>query len=108
MADNNSLNEGSLATDTLVEADADPIFLRGVYMIVFYFVLALSRFVVGLTAIVQFFHVLFTESPQADLLKFSNSLTRYVSALVSYLTFTSHTKPFPFTEWPSDENNRVN
>lgn len=89
-------------------SDEDPILLRFIYMVLFYVVYALSRFVVGLTAIVQFFHVLTTEAPQADLLKFSRSLTRYVSSLVEYLTFSSNEKPFPFAEWPNDERQRDN
>ena len=87
-----------------LEGDSDPIFLRLIYMIVFYFVYAVSRFVVGIVALVQFFHLLFTESPQEDLLKFSRSLGRFINGLVGYLTFTSNVKPFPFTEWPSDDN----
>ncbi|MCG8672820.1 MAG: DUF4389 domain-containing protein [Pseudomonadales bacterium] len=87
-----------------LEGDSDPILLRLIYMIAFYFVLAMSRFVVGVVALVQFFHLLFTETPQEDLLKFARSLGRFINALVGYLTFTSNEKPFPFTDWPSDDN----
>ncbi len=98
---NNSTSENS-GTD--LTNDADPILLRLVYMVLFYFVYAVSRFVVGVVAIVQFLHLLLTESPQEDLLKFSRSLTRYIAEIVKYLTFVGNVKPFPFTEWPSDEN----
>ena len=88
------------------EVDEDPILLRLVYAILFYFVYGISRFVIGIVAIVQFLHILLTEEYQEDLLRFSRSLTRYVSQIVGYLTWVSNTKPFPFTDWPSDANER--
>lgn len=86
------------------EPDEDPILLRLIYAIAFYFVYAISRFALGLVAIVQFLHILLTEEYQEDLLKFARSLTRYVSQLAAYLTWISNKKPFPFSDWPSDEN----
>ncbi|MDX1694648.1 MAG: DUF4389 domain-containing protein [Ketobacteraceae bacterium] len=88
------------------ETDEDPILLRLVYAILFYFVYAMSRFLIGVVAIVQFLHILLTEEYQEDLLRFSRSLTRYVSQIVGYMTWVSNTKPFPFTDWPSDANER--
>lgn len=87
--------------------DDDPALLRLIYAIIFYFVYSLSRFVVAAVAIFQFFHVLFTEELQPDLLKFSGSLTRYAGQLVAYVTWASHQKPFPFSDWPSEENQQV-
>ena len=87
-------------------ADEDPILLRLIYAIFFYFVYALSRFVLGIVAVVQLLHILLTEEYQQDLLCFSRSMTRFISQLVAYLTWVSNRKPFPFADWPSDGNQR--
>ena len=78
--------------------------LRLIYAIVFYFIFVLSRFVLATLAIVQFFHILLTETYQEDMMRFSRSTTRYLTQLVAYLTWVSNRKPFPFSDWPSDEN----
>lgn len=88
------------------DTDEDPILLRLVYAILFYFVYAMSRFVLGLVAVVQFLHILLTEEHQEDLMRFSRSMTRFISQLVGYLTWVSNKKPFPFSDWPSDDNER--
>ena len=88
------------------EVDEDPVLLRLIYAIFFYFVYALSRFVIGLVAIVQFLHILLTEEYQEDLMRFSRSLTRFISQIVGYITWVSNKKPFPFSDWPSDANER--
>lgn len=87
-------------------ADEDPILLRLIYAVFFYLIYALSRFVLGLVAIVQFLHILITEEYQQDLLRFSRSMTRFIAQLVAYLTWVSHRKPFPFSDWPSDCSDR--
>ena len=82
----------------------DPILLRLIYVILFYVILSLCRFVVAVVAGVQFLHVLFTEELQSDLLRFSQSLTRYIGQLAGYITWAENTKPFPFTDWPSQRD----
>ena len=88
------------------EADEDPVLLRLLYAVFFYFLYAMSRFVIGVVAIVQFLHILLTEEYQEDLMRFSRSLTRFISQAVAYMTWVSNKKPFPFSDWPSDVNER--
>lgn len=99
----NNLDQNKSSNDLPVN-DEDPILLRLVYAILFYFIYVWSRLVVGGVAVIQFLHVLLAQEPQPDLVKFSRSLNRFISQLIAYLTWTSHQKPFPFSDWPSDEN----
>ena len=99
----NDLEQDKNSND-LPNKDEDPILLRLLYAILFYFLYAWSRLVVAGIAVIQFLHVLLAQEPQPDLQKFSRSLNRFISQAIAYLTWSSHQKPFPFTDWPSDEN----
>ena len=46
---------------------------------------------------------LITTELNEQLLDFSDSLTKYVSQILFYITFKSEERPFPFSPWPSDE-----
>ena len=47
---------------------------------------------------------LITTELNEQLLDFSNSLTKYVSQILLYITFKSEERPFPFSPWPSDDD----
>lgn len=89
------------ADDALDEAD--PILLRFLYMLLFYVILALSRFVVLIVAVFQAIHTLITGAPQTDLRRFGAALSRFLQQVVAYLTWSSDHKPFPFADWPNDD-----
>lgn len=83
--------------------EADPLLLRLLYTLLFYVILALSRFVVLLVAVFQAIHTLVTGSPQTDLRRFGAALSQFLQQVVAYLTWSSDHKPFPFSDWPNEQ-----
>jgi hypothetical protein len=75
--------------------------LRGLYMLLFIFILGLTKFVVGALVIFQFFNSLFTGSANERLVDFGQNLAEYISQTVLFLCYSSEEKPFPFNDWPS-------
>ena len=77
--------------------------LRLFFMIVFGIIYGVSRLVIGVVVLIQFFHVLFTGEIREPLKSFGHSLAIYSFEIVDYLTFNTETKPFPFdADWPTE------
>jgi hypothetical protein len=75
--------------------------LRLLFMIVMGIAFAVARFVTTVVVIVQFVHVLFTGNVNERLRFFGQSLAAYIYEIVSYLTFNTEVRPFPFDkDWP--------
>lgn len=75
--------------------------LRGIFMLIFfaiahYFIILL----IAAIGLFQFGSVLFTGQLNVWLLDFGRSLSTYSQQIVSFLTYNSEQKPFPFSEWP--------
>lgn len=75
--------------------------LRGIFMLIFfaiayYFIILL----IAAIALFQFGSVLLTGKLNVWLLDFGRSLSTYSQQIVSFLTYNSEQKPFPFGEWP--------
>ena len=68
-----------------------------IYGLIFYFLFGL----IWLVVIFQFFMKLITTELNKPLLDFSDSLNRYVSQILLYITFKSEERPFPFSPWPA-------
>jgi hypothetical protein len=78
---------------------------RGFFMLLFsllLFALAYSpvRIIIGATVLFQFGAVLFVGTPNQRLLDFGYSLAVYAFQIITYLTYNSEKKPFPFSDWP--------
>jgi hypothetical protein len=79
------------------------IWWRLFFMLVIAFIWGVSRFVIGVVVMVQFFWVLFTGDTNADLKKFGHQLALYSLQVIEYLTFNTEDRPFPFDlKWPND------
>jgi Flp pilus assembly protein TadB len=75
--------------------------LRLVFMIVIWVLYELTRVVTAVVAVLQFLHVLFTGETNPRLKDFGSSLATYTQQMVSYLTFNTEVRPFPFDAgWP--------
>jgi uncharacterized protein DUF4389 len=75
--------------------------LRLFFMIVMAIAFAVARFVMTVVVIVQFVHVLLAGAVNEPLRSFGQSLATYMFEIVSYLTFNTETRPFPFDkDWP--------
>lgn len=98
------------ATDPDSETGSRPIeenikqkstWLRGLFMLVFIFIYALSRFVVGAVVLLQFLWVLFSGEVNQRLKVLGQSLAVYTSQIIRYLTYNTEQRPFPFDDdWP--------
>jgi len=73
---------------------------RGLAMLGYGFVAGFVRMAITFIAIFQFFALLFTEKPNAPLVKFGQSLNTYLYQINQFLTVNSEIYPFPLADWP--------
>ena len=76
------------------------IWRRGLYMLLFAFLLGVAKFVLFTMVLLQFLLVLLAGSPNAQLLVFGQSLSTYIYQVMLFLTFNSEDHPYPFSDWP--------
>ena len=77
----------------------DKLWKRLLYVIAFLFINSLLKGVIAITAIVQFVHVLFKDSPNPIIAEFSQGLANYSYHISRFVTFLSDEKPFPLSPW---------
>jgi hypothetical protein len=83
------------------------IWQRGLAMLCFGFISGFIRFFIALIAIFQFITMLFSNTPNNQLLRLGQSLNSYVYQINQLLTFNSEVYPFPFTDWPEGRTSQV-
>ena len=75
--------------------------LRLFFMFVVILLYSVSRLVVSMVVLLQFFWVLFTGETNKSLERFGQSLATYTYQIIRYLTFNTEDRPFPFDlDWP--------
>ena len=79
------------------------IWTRALYMVLFAIIFSLTEFIFACTVLFQFFAVLLTGHANEPVLKFGNNLSRYLYQVISYQTFNSEERPFPFSDWPDEQ-----
>jgi hypothetical protein len=77
--------------------------IRLLYMILFWIFLRLSLVVTGFIAVIQWVILWFQDEPIESLMEFAGPLKSFQAQILSYLTFESDDKVFPFADWPSEE-----
>lgn len=77
--------------------------LRLLFMVLFWVILRICYFVTALLAVTQWILGWFEDEPNEKLRRFSRSLATYQARILDYLLFNRDAKPFPFEDWPSDE-----
>lgn len=80
---------------------ASDTWVRGLYMLLYACIFWLTKVVAFGVAIIQFLILLATGQPNARLSEFGKRLSVFIYQLFLYLTFVTHDKPFPFSDWPS-------
>jgi len=75
------------------------IWIRGLYMLLFFVVARLAEFVVEIVAIIQFVLKAATKNTNDNLTKFGHQLSQYLYDIVQFQSFNSEEKPFPFKPW---------
>lgn len=87
-------------TTTTAERDT---LLRGLFMLLMALFYQLAGTLLFFVAIIQFVITLVNKAPNMRLISFGRSLGSYIKQIVSYLTFASEERPFPFSDWPAGD-----
>ena len=80
--------------------DKRSIWLRGLVMILMAIAFHISTTLLALVAIVQFVLALVSDTPNARLIAFGQSLGLYLSQIADFVSFGTEEVPFPFNAWP--------
>ena len=78
--------------------------IRLFWMLAFSFVYYISMTVLWLIVFLQFLFVLITDKRSENISKVSIGFRNYMVQILDYLTYHTGDKPFPFSEFPSSEN----
>jgi len=78
--------------------------LRGVFMLLFVLIYSVAEVIVAVVVLLQFFFVLFTGQQNTRLREFGDGLSLFVYQIMSYWTYNSEERPFPFAPWPGGGN----
>ena len=76
------------------------IWLRGFVMILMAIAFHISTTLLALVAVVQFMLALVSDTPNARLIAFGQSLGLYLSQIAEFVSFGTEEAPFPFSAWP--------
>jgi hypothetical protein len=79
---------------------ASATWLRGLFIILFAVIYGIAEVLLTAVVVFQFFATLFTGETNARLRAFGLSLAAFIYQIVSFVTFNSDEKPFPFGPWP--------
>ncbi len=82
------------------QPDRTAVWWRGLYMFVLMLAFGFSQSLLALTAIVQFFCLLFAQEPNRPLVQFGKSLSAWMAQTARFLTCAADDKPFPWSNWP--------
>jgi len=74
--------------------------LRGVFMLLFVLIYSVTEVIVLVVVLLQFLFVLFTGHQNTRLKDFGEGLSVFVYQIMSYWTYNSEERPFPFARWP--------
>ena len=77
---------------------------RLLYMLLFVVAYSVVETILTAIVIIQILFRLFRGETNGRLLSFSAQATRYIYDVLQYLTFNSEEKPFPFSDWPTDQS----
>jgi hypothetical protein len=82
--------------------------IRGLYMLLFIFLVAIASFVLCCIVIFQFIHNLFCGETNERLRKLGQSIATYVYQISQFLTFNGEYHPYPLGAWPKGEPKPTN
>ena len=80
------------------------VWMRGLFMLIFMVLLNVATTILGVLAIVQFFWLLFKGEKNDGLTNFGRSLGNWFRDVIRFQTVQSDVKPFPWAEWPTEED----
>jgi len=75
---------------------------RALFMLLFFFIQGVVKFLVVAVSLFQFGAVAVTGQTNKHLLWLGRQLAVYEYQIICFLTFNSELRPFPFSTWPGD------
>jgi len=81
--------------------------LRGLFMLLFVLIYSVTEVIVLVVVLLQFLFVLFTGQQNTRLREFGEGLSVFVFQIMSYWTYNSEERPFPFAKWPGGESDEA-
>lgn len=82
-------------------ADRESLILRGVWMLVFFFVWQLAEIALLVVVVAQLVQRATSGRPNEGLQGFGDSLSQYVAQIGRFATFNTERKPWPMSDWPT-------
>jgi len=76
---------------------------RVLFVALFWLVFYVAQMIVAAVAIAQCIFVLISNNPNEQLLKFGDSLGKYIHDILRFVTFNSDQRPFPFSDFPKPD-----
>lgn len=76
---------------------------RLLYMLLFIAILNVIGVIMSVLIPLQFILSVVTQSTNENLKSFSRSIAEYVFQVLTFLTYNSDEKPYPFSDWPSPD-----
>lgn len=73
---------------------------RVIFVALFWVIFYFTQIIVAVVTVAQCLFVLVTNNPNQQLLKFGDSLGKYIHDILRYVTFNSDQQPFPFADFP--------
>lgn len=90
-----------MTTPPRFQPEQESIALRIVWMLLFLLVWQVAQLVLGAVVLLQLLYRLIYSAPNAGLMTFGDSLSRYMADIGRFGCFHSERKPWPFSEWPA-------
>ena len=81
----------------------DAHWVRLLLMILFWMVVPVIQFLIGVVAVVQAIAALIRQEPVSSLTPLGAQLARWVLQINDFVIYRSDRKPFPFSDWPDSE-----
>lgn len=76
---------------------------RGLFILLFVFLLVIARVVTGAVVVIQFLFTVFSGQSNENLRYFGASLATFIYQTLLFVTYNSDNKPFPFAPWPEPD-----
>jgi hypothetical protein len=74
--------------------------MRGLFIVIFALIYSVTEIVLTAVVVFQFLATLFAGEPNGRLKSFGLSLAAFIYQIVTFITFNSDERPFPFGPWP--------
>jgi hypothetical protein len=81
----------------------DAHWLRLLLMALYWLVMPFLQFLLGVITVIQGLAALITGEPIPSLQRFGGQLANFVAQILQFLVYKSDQRPFPFTDWPSQD-----